>query len=235
MFAERIAQIQRLSAEERAELTQKLDAERRRAELQKVADLRREAGIPDRFSNARFFDLDRDPNNAEALDAAAAVIDGGFHAGLGLWGPVGVGKTTIAASIANAALASGVTVRFCSVAGFMDTLQEASRFSAVDDVSDLIARYASVQVLVLDDLGREPLTRRTLPWLYELLNQRWLKERPILLPTNYSFGSLTARYIDAAKRAGEDVSLAEAIVDRLADLCPQPWVKVGGISRRGAA
>ncbi len=80
----------------------------------------------------------------------------------------------------------------------------------------------------------EPLTRRTLPWLYELLNQRWLNRRPILLPTNYTFEALTARYVDAAQRANEDVSLAEAIVDRLSELAPLPWIPMQGRSRRAS-
>lgn len=234
-ISERIAALQAsISPEMHRELDEKLAKEKARADAQRCADLRRAAGIADRFATVRFLDLDRDKGNAEAMAAAAEVIDGGFTTGLGLRGGVGVGKTTICCALANAALDSGISAKFVSVAGLMDTLNSASRFSSNDDVSDLIAEYARVRVLVLDDLGREPLTRRTLPWLYELLNQRWLNQRPILLPTNYSFEALTARYVDAAQRANEDVSLAEAIVDRLSELAPLPWIHMQGRSRRGA-
>ncbi len=234
-IAARIAALQAsISPEAQRELDEKFAKEKARADAQRCADLRRAAGILDRFAAVRFLDLDRDDDNSAAIDAAAAVIDSGFTLGLGLRGGVGVGKTTICCAVANAALDAGISAKFCSVAGLMDTLNSASRFSSQDDVSDLIAEYARVRVLVLDDLGREPLTRRTLPWLYELLNQRWLNRRPILLPTNYTFEALTARYVDAAQRANEDVSLAEAIVDRLSELAPLPWIPMQGRSRRGA-
>lgn len=208
--------------------------ERQRRES--VERLRRQSGVPERFANVRLCELDYRKPNAPAIDAAAALIDGGFKSSLGLYGDVGPGKTTIAAAVVNAACEELVPARMLTVVTLFDQLHAASKYGSDSDVSELVAEFASVPVLLLDDLGREPMqSRQYLAWLYELLNRRWNACKPMLVTSNYTIDGLTERYATYCQRIGESDSTAFSIVDRLCGIVPSScWIELRGKSRRGA-
>ena len=197
--------------------------------------LRKRSMVPDRFRTTDLDRLERTDGNAKALDAAMRVRAGLFSQSIALYGgDVGSGKTAIAAALVNAANDSLVAARMLTIVTLVDQMHEASKFGSDEDVTQIVADFGRTPVLLLDDLGREPVTRRSIPWLYELLNRRWNANRPLILTTNLSFDGLVDRYAEICARAGEPESTAEAIVDRLRGLVPlSSWFEVSGASRRG--
>jgi DNA replication protein DnaC len=209
-------------------------ARRERADADRRESLRKRSLIPPRFAGKTLEQLAADGENSDAISAAKAVVVGGFEASLGLYGgDVGAGKTTIGAAILNAAIDALSPARMLTVVTLVDALHEASKYGSDEDVTQIVGEFARTPVLMLDDLGREPVTRRSLSWLYELLNRRWNECKPLIVTTNLGFEGLLQRYTDACVRAGEPESTADAIIDRLRGIVPlDAWHPVSGRSRR---
>jgi DNA replication protein DnaC len=207
---------------------------REQYERDRREELRRRSLVPERYIDSRLYALDCDSNNQEALKAAAAVATTGFVRSVAFYGKVGPGKTTIAASLVNGAVDALIPARMVKAASIFDALHEASKYSSSDSVSDIISDFARTRVLMIDDLGRESLTRRDyITWLGELLDRRWDACRPLIVTSNFPFEQLHERYAALCERAGEPSSTAESIVDRLRGIVPlDSWVHVAGETRR---
>lgn len=105
-------------------------------------------------------------------------------------GPVGGGKSHLAAAIANQLLQADMTVAYASVPELMQFLR--AGFSD-DTTGQRMQALKDVEVLVLDDIGAEQLT----PWvdeqLFVMINARYLKERPTIFTSNLRSEAIPAR------------------------------------------
>ncbi|MCZ6614256.1 MAG: ATP-binding protein [Chloroflexi bacterium] len=98
-----------------------------------------------------------------------------------LSGPVGAGKTHLAAAIANRCLAHGHPTMYISVPDLLDHLRSA--FAPTSDIpyDQLFDQVRNAPVLILDDLGAQATT----PWaqekLYQLINHRFNLQLPTVI------------------------------------------------------
>lgn len=134
------------------------------------------AGVPMEFRAARFDNFAVTEGNRRGLEAARAVVNGTRD--LLLTGGVGVGKTRLAASIANECANARMSAAFARVPMVLHQLQP-GRLSE-EDAGALERRLFSTPVLVLDDVGAErdtstDFTRRTLLLVYEERGDRGLR------------------------------------------------------------
>lgn len=108
-------------------------------------------------------------------------------------GPVGAGKTHLAAAIANAALARGQQVLFSVVPDLLDHLRATFGPSSETDYDARFELVRTVELLVLDDLGTENAT----PWarekLYQLINHRYNTRLPTVVTSNRPECAIDAR------------------------------------------
>ncbi|MGE5636792.1 MAG: ATP-binding protein [Nocardioidaceae bacterium] len=113
-------------------------------------------------------------------------LDERLDEGRGLWfhGDVGTGKTSLAMLVARAALEAGRTTAIYSVPLLLATIRRTYDEGAEDSYMSLFRRLASVDLLVLDDLGAERPTEWVLEQLYALVNERWQDSRSIVITTN---------------------------------------------------
>lgn len=108
--------------------------------------------------------------NEAALAAATKFLDGDRD--LYLVGPVGSGKTRLAATLLNEAHRAGVRGFFARVPMLLLQLQPQATDEARESAAQLFARLCTTPLLVLDDVGAErdgasDFTRRTLLTVYE--------------------------------------------------------------------
>ncbi|HEX9057700.1 MAG TPA: ATP-binding protein [Ktedonobacterales bacterium] len=151
--------------------------ERRRSDLRRLSSL-------DPFLDKTFDTFDpRVQGVREAFDAArtfAANPDGWLI----LSGPTGVGKTHLAAAVANYQLAEGNSVFFSVVPELLDHLRAAFAPGSEIPYDELFDRVRESGLLVLDDLGAENSTPWATEKLFQLMNYRYNYRMPTVITTN---------------------------------------------------
>lgn len=124
-----------------------------------------------------------------------------------LWGPNGTGKSTFAANLAKALVNMGSTVLFRNSKELTEEIKRT--FSGRD--TSILDRCYGVDVLVIDDLGKEQVTDYSLSMLYAVVEARYGKMKPLVATSNLSRGQLAERW------SAVDESTARAIASRLCD------------------
>lgn len=136
--------------------------------------------------------------------------------GLLLWGEVGGGKTFFASCIANALLDTGVEVMMTTIPNLyaaMTANYAKKRRSTLDKVRD-------AGLLILDDVGVGRMNSTALECAYDIVNERYKSQKPLIITTNLTMKEMKNEKELALKR----------IYSRLIELCTP--VKVQGLQRR---
>ena len=170
------------------------------------------------------FDKDDGTGPRQLIEAAqryAADFPQHLKDGMGLlfYGPVGTGKTFLAACIANAVLTQGYRAKMTNFATVANELWNA------EDKAGYMADLCRYDLLALDDLGAERKSEYMQEIVYNIIDARYTAGLPVIITTNLTTDELT-------KTA--DIGYSR-IYDRLLERCLP--VKVDGPSRRrrGAA
>jgi len=120
-----------------------------------------------------------------------------------LLGEPGTGKSHIAIALGIAACMQSRKVRFTTTASLVNELIEAR-----DDrtLSKVVARYANVELLILDELAYVPLASTEAELVFQVLDER-SELSALIVTTNLPFGEWTKVF--------PEQRLCKAVVDRL--------------------
>jgi DNA replication protein DnaC len=121
-----------------------------------------------------------------------------------LAGPSGTGKTHLAVAIAYRAIQNGYDALFTSAAGLIEALTSAAHKGGL---ADALARYTHPHVLVIDEVGYLTVGANAANLLFQVVNDRYLHQRPMIFTTN--------KPLAAWGLVLHDPDLAEAILDRV--------------------
>lgn len=111
-------------------------------------------------------------------------------------GDVGSGKTYLAECIANSLLKRGHYVVFSNAFDLNQTVQYSFGLS-YSEREALLAPYFESELLIIDDLGSEPIIRNiTLANLFVVINSRQSMSLPTIISTNLNLDELQDRYGD---------------------------------------
>ena len=154
-----------------------------------------------RLEDFRFEENPKIPQATIASLAQGTWIDG--RESVILLGDSGTGKTHLAIGLAVLACQQGRRVRFTTLAALANELQAAE---SKRELARVIARYARIELVVLDELGYLALPEGAAELVFQVISER--NERAsLIVTTNLPFGEWTKVFPDAR--------LAKAVVDRI--------------------
>jgi DNA replication protein DnaC len=189
----------------------------------RLAKLYHAAGIPTRFADATFDSFPVSAATAPVVEVLRSYWLDDPPSWLLLAGPVGRGKTGLAVAALKAEIERGKSGLFVESPSLLDRIRQ-----TFDDVlgvkeHELYAAVRDIEILVIDDLGKEPPTEWVRARLFTLLNDRYNGRRRTIITTNLTSADLVER-------------IGEASVSRIEDACgPQGSyiVRLAGPNLRG--
>lgn len=137
----------------------------------------------------------------EAMEEALAVcrdfaqkFDAAAHS-LFFYGGVGLGKTFLSTCIAKELIESGYTVMYQSAAKLFSYYSDYlfGRVNASQARLEL-DKLIECDLLIIDDLGSEAANAQTVSFLFEIVNDRLLSGRKMVISTNYSINEIAKVY-----------------------------------------
>ena len=201
------------------------------AEVQERAERREHRRLTDaRFPILKRLEDFHFPDNPKVSQATIATLAEGAwidrRESVILIGESGTGKTMLATALGVSACQHGRRVRFTTLAGLANELQEAH---TARELARVIARYTRTELLVIDELGYLALPNGAAELVYQVISER--NERgSLIVTTNLPFGEWTKVFPDSR--------LAKAVVDRIThkahiiDTGTQSWRFRHGLDRK---
>ena len=148
-----------------------------------------------------------------AKNYANKLINGETDKGLFITGTYGVGKTYLASCIANEVIKNENTVVFGTLIQLLDYIKDTYKDSDISD-KEYLNLYSSVDLLIIDDLGKEKPTEWVLEKLFLIVNNRYNNYLPIVITTNYNRNQLRERLC-----INKNYSMVDSIISRLYEMC----------------
>jgi DNA replication protein DnaC len=208
------------------EQVKKQQEEELRQRMRKIERLFDQSRLGKRFRDRTFETFEVRDYNKKAFEIAldyAQNFDEYKEKGEGLFiaGGYGVGKTHLAAAITNYLIQN---LKATVIFGNITTLLGQLRFTYSDDSEyeelQLIRELSDVDLLVIDDLGKERPTLWVEEKLYNVINERYENYKPIIVTSNLGLEEIEKRL----------ETCGGAIVSRIIEMCR--GVKIMGADYR---
>jgi len=118
----------------------------------------------------------------------------------------GVGKTHLQIALAKRLIKDGFNVLVVSDVTFMDELTQAKRMNDEGETLNRLLQSAiDADVLVWDDIGKAKWSEAKEALYYQIINERYRKQKPIVFNSNEDRGTLSEKigYAAASRLIGQ--------------------------------
>lgn len=111
------------------------------------------------------------------------------------YGTVGTGKSFMSICIAKEILEKGHSVLYFSAAGLFTLIQTNSNdFKKSEELRTLYDDLYNSDLLIIDDLGTENITKMSVSQLFAIINERIIRNKSTLINTNLSLEGIKSIY-----------------------------------------
>lgn len=170
-----------------------------------------------KFQEQNFENFDINSENEIAVEVARDYTNKSKEKmqkeGLIITGKSGIGKTHLAASIANKLIENDKIVLMGRLTMLLDMIKETFRDNTKSE-NELIELYSNVDMIIIDDLGTEKISQWALEKLYTIIQNRNENRLPIIITTRFDKQGLIERFSQS-----QDEQLVEAIISKLYQMC----------------
>lgn len=170
-----------------------------------------------KFQNMNFENFNINSGNEIAVkvanDYTSKCITKVQTKGLIITGESGLGKTHLAAAIANKLIENDKIVLMGRLTTLLDMIKETFRDNTKSE-NELIELYSNVDMIIIDDLGTEKISQWALEKLYTIIQNRNENRLPIIITTRFDKQGLIERLSQS-----QDEQLVDAIISKLYQIC----------------
>ncbi|NME95327.1 ATP-binding protein [Clostridium cochlearium] len=118
----------------------------------------------------------------------------GKNLGLLIYGTPGNGKTFLSGCIANALIKEFIPVVCVSAIGILDRIKDSFGKYGDEGVQSILNCLDNAEVVIIDDLGTENNTSWSRATMYQIIDARYRKRKPLIVTTNLTMQQLKKRY-----------------------------------------
>ena len=184
----------------------------------KVDKIIRNSKMSKKNLNYKFENFEVNSNNKKVYQSlkeySEKLVNSVERKGLILVGNNGVGKTHLACSIANELIKNGIPIIYGTLINLLAELK--NTYDVDNNISEMkiIKLYEKVDLLIIDDLGKEKPSEWGLEKLFTIINSRYESNLPVIITTNYDQNSLINRL-----SINGEIETAKSIISRLYEMC----------------
>lgn len=195
----------------------------------KVEKIIKNSKMSKRNLNYKFENFEINNNNRKTYqnlkDYSQKLVNNIEKKGVILVGDNGVGKTHLACSIANELIKNGIPVIYGTLINLLAELRNSYDVDNNISEMEIIKLYKNVELLIIDDVGKEKPSEWGLEKLFTIINSRYENNLPVIITTNYNQESLVKRLC-----MNGEIETAKSIISRLYEMCY--LVKIDDIDHR---
>lgn len=114
--------------------------------------------------------------------------------GLLIYGSPGNGKTFLSGCIANALIEEFIPIVCVSAIGILDRIKDSFGRYGDEGVQSILNCLDNAELLVIDDLGTENNTPWSRATMYQIIDARYRKKKPLIVTSNLTMQQLKKRY-----------------------------------------
>lgn len=208
-------------------------AEEQELRKQKIESILGKSGIKKRYLSRTIDSFFVTAENKKSFEVATDYIKNFreyFTQGKGLYleGPCGTGKTHLAIAIALAIINTGVPVICKTSIDILGDIKRCYERNSEVTEEEVLEAYKTVDLLIIDDLGKEQVTEWSVPVLYSILNERYEALLPTIITTNYNTTALAEKL-----SAKGDAETATAIISRFVESSKRVTMSWADYRRKG--
>lgn len=191
-----------------------LEKQRKLREL--INRIYKDTHIKKRLQKCNFENFDVTDDNKDTIETikkyTELCIKNEMKNGIIIYGNIGYENTHIVSSIANKFIENDKIVLLERTSSIIDRIKESFRQNVITEV-EVIELYSNVEMLIIDDLGSETMSKWALEKLYKIINNRYENELPLVITTRYNKGELLEQM------SIENQDLAEEFIQILYRMC----------------